>query len=90
MATETEKQLKRIADALDRAYPAGDESFTSGRVRLTEVPEDRFPTLRRLLNDKHGVISISKADLRRLSEQPQAEGDWLLETERAEAGDDVD
>lgn len=27
---------------------------------------------------------------RRLAEQPQAEGDWLLETERAEAGDDVD
>lgn len=74
MATETEKQLKRIADALNRAYPAGDESFASGRVRLTEVPDDRFPTLHRILNDQRIT----------------AEGEWLLETERTEAGDDVD
>lgn len=51
-----------------------DQARYEDRAGKPPTPEER-DRVRRLLDER---------------EQPQAEGDWLLETERAEAGDDVD
>lgn len=64
--------------------PDDEKSFADATRRLVEKPPYR------------GAIPPTSEDqdrVRRLLEarkEPQAEGDWLLETERAEAGDDIE
>lgn len=65
--------------------PDDEKSFADATRRLT----GRLESGEKVLSQGE-VQAAGAAMLRRLAEQPQAEGDWLLETERAEAGDDVD
>lgn len=85
--------------------PDDEESFADVTVPKFGADNPHIGRLTRRLVEP-GVLDVTyagatpptaeqRAELRRLldkrlAEQPQAEGDWLLETERAEAGDDVD
>jgi hypothetical protein len=83
--------LKRIADAVDRAYPKPEQSFASGGL----IPSDTM----RLMEPDSGYV-LSKAEvqehgerfLKHLAEQnlPAAEGDHLLDPDADHTGDDVE
>ena len=61
---------------------------------LGSDPDDErsFADAARVFGAPNNGINTAKDTVRRLIERPDpaAEGDWLLETERVEAGDDVD
>ncbi len=68
---EVERLLKRIADALDRAYPVGDDTFDIGPIANRRLVEPKAPMSGMYASARAGLVHEWRI-------YPIPEGDHIL------------